>query len=138
MGAKIYSGDKSGVVTETGAYEGHVNPKRRVKGLEWAPGDLYIMYSQGGKTNLVINTEKEGIASVVTVRELELQDGSKLGTSEVVQYFGLSKDHNRRTFLDAGLRIELNPISSTFIPRDAAHKYGIKSMSDNCLGYYRK
>jgi len=135
IGATIYSGGKSAVISQTGAYEGHAS--RKLKGLEYGPGNLFQMVSRGGKKNLCINTEKQEVASVVTIRELTLPDGSKLSSSEIAGYLGLSKPNDDdKTFSDAGIQIALNPGKHTFISKANAPKYSLPT-PNNVTGYYQ-
>ncbi len=136
MGAKICREDKEGIIIETGAYQGHVS--HRVEGLEYGPGRLYIMALQGGNSTLVIGTEGEGIASVVTIRALEIKDKKVLGVSGIIPYLGLNKSNNKTLFSEANISLELCTDTPTlFISNEDSNKHGIK-MPNNCLGYYRK
>ena len=134
IGAKIYLGNEErGRITETGAYKGHVS--RKVTGLEYAPGELYIMVVQGGNTTLVINTERQEDASVITIRGLEVE-GAQKRVAEVTSHLGLDKSYNNRLFSDAALAIELDSsITPTFISKRDAPNHKIK-MPENCLGHY--
>ena len=134
IGAKIYSGgQEKGTIRETGAYKGHAS--RKMSGLEYGAGKLYIFPMQGGKTTLVINTEREGEASVITIRGLEVE-GTQKAVTEVVPHLGLNKSHNNQLFSDAGLAIELHTsIPSSFISRRDALNQRMK-MPNNCLGNY--
>lgn len=123
-----------GLIAETGAYEGEGR-----KGLEAAPGELYLPVFTGGQLILCIGTEAEGVKSVVTVRMLLPVEGFKepaLGASAVVATLGIDRSWNDKSVCGASadLWIEGTPGRGDRVvrigPRD-------EQMADNCVAYFR-
>lgn len=123
-----------GIVAETGAYEGNGR-----KGLEAAPGELYIPIFAGGQPVLCIGTEAEGVKSVVTVRMLLPVEGFKepaLGASAVVATLGIDRSWNDKSVCgqSAELWFEGALDRDDRVVRIEPNQ---ESMADNCIAYFR-
>lgn len=124
----------TGIVAETGAYEGEGR-----KGLEAAPGALYIPVFTGGQLVLCIGTEAEGVKSVVTVRMLLPMDGFKetaLGASAVVHTLGIDRSWTGKSVCgqSADLWFKGTPARDDGVVRIGPRE---EEMADNCVAYFR-
>ncbi len=116
-----------GVIAMASAYKGE--PDRKLKGLYYEPGQLYLPTFMGGYRKLAIATENEKKASVITIDKVLLED-ELLTSGKICPYFKLGKEWNGKSVCGDKLWIEGGKSNYTIEKLEDA------AMSSNCIGRY--
>ncbi len=115
----------SGMITQTGAYEGGKETKAR-EGMEYAPGTIFLMPFRG-KYLFNIATGEEGVPSCVEIRQIQTEDKEITGSGRVTKELSaLGLDGK---VLGKELRISVGGVRPGFIKN-------IPGIAENCIGYF--
>ena len=116
-----------GIIAMASAYKGEA--ERKLKGLYYAPGQLYLPTFMGGYRKLAIATENQKKASVITIDKVLLEH-ELLTSGKICPYFKLDKEWDGKHACGGELWIEGGKSNYTI------EKLEDVDMSSNCIGRY--
>ncbi len=122
---KLGRGYRTGIITETGAYEDGREIQAR-EGMKYAPGTVFLMPFRG-KYLFNIATEEEGIPSCVEIRQVQIKDYKITGSGRITKALSLLNLDGR--LLGEELNISGAPVNPLLVKKT-------EGTAKNCVGYF--